>query len=128
MSMNPIATLASQILLSDRATYPIIELTCDLVVADARLNVWCADRKHAGDVPESLSDDDWLSLLADGEQIHADLLRALETYLSSEWPRGEPDVWTRHGEWFASELRAGIRRIDQLGRKWGRVNQRVLRE
>ena len=46
-----IAQFASQVLLSERSGSDVIELTCDLVVADVRFNVWCASVKHSAAGP-----------------------------------------------------------------------------
>jgi hypothetical protein len=122
MATSLVATLASQVLLSDRSTFALVELTCNLVIADGRFNAWCAARKRTDDLSEAISEDDWLGHLDRYERIYADLGRALAAYLSSDWPRDAPDIWSQHADTFASRLCTAIAHIDDLGRQWGRSN------
>lgn len=117
-----IAKFATQTLLSERASLEVIELTCDVVVADARFNSWCASRK--GHRQEPSSEGEWLSLLDQYDAIQHHLQTALDAFLGSEWPRGAYDIWQSHGAAFASALRAAKTSIDDLGREQGRSNQR----
>ena len=117
-----IAKFAAQTLLSERASLDVVELTCDLVVADARFNSWCADKKNYREVP--LSEGEWLSLLERYDAAQHHLQTAPDAFLGGEWPRGAYDIWQRHTATFTSALRAGKTSIDDLGRDQGRSNQR----
>ncbi len=120
-----VAKLAAETLLSDRATYTVIELTCDLVIADARFNSWCVDLKVKGDASASDSGVDWMALLDRQTSIEDELALASKEFLATEWPRGAPDVWHQAASDFAAALRAATQRIDDLGRESGRTNQRL---
>jgi hypothetical protein len=117
-----IAKFAAQTLLSERTNLDVVELTCDLVVADARFNSWCAGRKNDRESP--FSEDDWVSLLDRYDTVQQHLQAALDAFLRSEWPRGAYEIWQLHTAAFVSALRAAKTSIDDLGREHGRSNQR----
>ena len=117
-----ITKFASKTLLSERASLEVIELTCDVVVADARFNSWCASTKGRRQDPSSEAE--WLSLLDQYDAIERHLQTALDAFLGSEWPRGAYDIWQGYSAAFASALRAAKSSIDDLGREQGRSNQR----
>ena len=121
-----IAKLASETLLSDRATHAVVELTCDLVIADVRFNSWCADLKGKGkgDAAPTGSGVDWTALLDRQGGIEDELALASKEFLASDWPRGAYDVWQKSADDFAAALRAARQEIDDLGRESGRTNQR----
>lgn len=117
-----IAKFAAQIVLSERASLEIVELTCDVVVADGRFNSWCAGTKNHREAP--WSEGELLSLLDRYDAVHRRLQTALDAFMAIEWPRGPDDTWQLHTTTFMSALRTAKTAIDDLGREQGRSNQR----
>jgi hypothetical protein len=122
---NPIFAIALELLQSERGGFPLIEESCDLMVADCRLDSWLASQKDESG-QEQLAEENWLRLLDELEGVYTDATQAWERFEASDWPKNRPDEWHRHSEALRVALRAARDRIDNLGRQFGRSNQRKL--
>ena len=120
---NPIFAIASAILQSERGGFPLIEESCDLAVADCRLNSWLASLKSESG-PELLSEDDWVRLLDKHQDIYAHASRARASFRAYDFPRNRPDAWSSHSAALRIALQQARGKIDNLGREFGRTNQR----
>ncbi len=121
---NSIARLAASILQSDRAGHEVVELMCEVVIAQSRVSVWSAGVAKASSRSDEAA---WLRFLEDFDQIEAEVVAAGHQFLTARWPDGAFAVWQRETTTFLSALGRAFAQLTELGTAHGRKNQTELR-